>query len=136
MPVAPDGSMLRAPANEGVIVQAGNVTYAKASDVPRLIPIFPLSGALLLPGGRLPLNIYEPRYLTMIDDAMAGDRVLGMVQPREGSGGTSDLYDVGCCGRIASLAERGDGRYLIALPGICRLRLARAPEPPSPYRTG
>lgn len=115
-------------------MQAGNVTYARAADIPSCIPIFPLAGALLLPGGRLPLNIFEPRYLAMIDAAIAGDRVIGMVQPREGEPGPSDLYDVGCCGRIASFAESGDGRYLIALHGICRFRIAEELEVTTPYR--
>lgn len=118
-------------------MQAGNFTYATEADLPRAIPIFPLGGALLLPGGRLPLNIFEPRYLAMIDDVIAGHRVIGMVQPREaGSAGRGggDLYDVGCCGRIASFSESGDGRYLIALHGICRFRVETELQVTTPYR--
>ena len=111
--------------------------YLHAGDLPQVIPVFPLDGVLLLPRGQLPLNIFEPRYLNMIDDVMAGDRLIGMVQLQ--SAGVSDparphLAQVGCAGRITSYAETGDGRYLITLTGICRFRLG--PELPvqTPYR--
>ena len=109
--------------------------YRKAADLPQVIPVFPLDGALLLPGGQLPLNIFEPRYLNMIDDAMAADRVIGMVQTREGGDRMRPyLAPVGCLGKITSFAETGDGRYLITLTGVCRFRLG--PELPvqTPYR--
>ena len=119
-------------------MQAGNAHYSKASDVPRLIALFPLSAALLLPGGRMPLNIFEPRYLKMVDDAMAGNRIIGMIQPRlDGAlrqDGEPELCDVGCCGRITSLAESGDGRYVISLQGICRFRIDQEVRRSSPYR--
>ncbi len=119
-------------------MQAGNAHYTKASDVPERIAIFPLSAALLLPDGRMPLNIFEPRYLKMIDDVMAGNRVIGMVQPRlDGAlrrDGEPELCDVGCCGRITSFAETGDGRYLISLQGICRFRVAEELSVKTPYR--
>lgn len=90
--------------------------------LPATLPLFPLSGVLLLPRSRLPLNVFEPRYLNMIDDALAGDRLIGMIQP-EPAGSANQLapllFKVGCVGRIVSLAEEGD-RYLIALAGICR----------------
>ncbi len=110
-------------------------SYRHASDLPQLIPVFPLDGALLLPRGQLPLNIFEPRYLNMIDDAMAGERIIGMIQTR--SGGARDnpaLAAVGCAGRITSYAETSDGRYLLTLTGICRFRLVAEPATQTPYR--
>src|SRR6201993_5346664 len=93
--------------------------------LPAVLPIFPLSGVLLLPRGRLPLNIFEPRYLCMIDDALKGHRLIGMIQPdpaeaRRSSQTSPALYATGCAGRITSLSETADGRYLITLAGICR----------------
>ena len=89
------------------------------------IPIFPLSGVLLLPRGLLPLNIFEPRYLNMVDDALASHRLIGMVQPVEPCNAvpTPRVYPTGCAGRISSFDETDDGRYLITLTGICRFRL-------------
>jgi Lon protease-like protein len=110
-------------------------SYTKISDLPQVVPVFPLDGALLLPQGMLPLNIFEPRYLNMVDDAMAGDRLIGMVQTRAGSDvERPDLAGVGCVGRITSFAETQDGRYLITLTGVCRFRVG--PELPvqTPYR--
>lgn len=92
--------------------------------LPSTLPLFPLSGVLLLPRSRLPLNVFEPRYLNMVDDALAGDRLIGMIQPeqRNGSNLTPPLFKVGCVGRIISFAEEGN-RYLIALSGICRFTI-------------
>ena len=108
-------------------MRIGNARYQTAKDLPTVAPVFPLAGALLLPGGRLPLNIFEPRYLQMVDTAMTRERLIGMVQPAlDGSmrsDGEPNLCDVGCLGRITSLSETGDGRYVIALDGICRFRL-------------
>ncbi|QDZ01830.1 LON peptidase substrate-binding domain-containing protein [Nitratireductor mangrovi] len=108
-------------------MQAGNAHYNKADDLPQSIPVFPLAAALLLPGGRLPLNIFEPRYLQMVDDALGRDRLIGMVQPRLDGGlkanGEPELCQVGCLGRLTSFAETGDGRYLISLQGIVRFRV-------------
>lgn len=89
--------------------------------LPATLPLFPLSGVLLLPRSRLPLNVFEPRYLNMVDDALAGDRLIGMIQPeqRNGTELTPPLFKVGCVGRIVSFAEEGN-RYLIALSGVCR----------------
>jgi Lon protease-like protein len=92
-------------------------------NLPDSFPVFPLPGALLLPGGRLPLNIFEPRYLAMTEDALAGGRLLGMIQPdpqrpRQASGPA--LYRVGCLGRLSSFSETDDGRYLITLSGLLR----------------
>ncbi|MEM8988327.1 MAG: LON peptidase substrate-binding domain-containing protein [Pseudomonadota bacterium] len=105
--------------------------------IPEIIPLFPLAGALLLPRGRLPLNIFEPRYLNMVDDALGAGRIIGMVQTRddnEDDDGVPALYDVGCMGRITSFAETGDGRYLITLTGIVRFRIEREIDADTPYR--
>ncbi len=110
-------------------------SYMHATDLPQVIPVFPLDGALLLPRGMLPMNIFEPRYLNMIDDAMAGDRIIGMVQTRPGGERARPaLQAVGCAGRITSYAETADGRYLITLTGVCRFRIADELSAPSPYR--
>ena len=109
--------------------------YRQAADLPQVIPIFPLDGALLLPRGELPLQIFEPRYLNMIDDVMAGDRIIGMVQTRQGGDRSRpNLGHVGCAGRITSYAETSDGRYLITLTGICRFETAEELNVRTPYR--
>ncbi|MFV3075161.1 LON peptidase substrate-binding domain-containing protein [Niveispirillum fermenti] len=93
-------------------------------DLPDSIPVFPLTGVLLLPRGRLPLNIFEPRYLNMVQDALATDRLIGMIQPRDdGMAAEPPLFDIGCAGRITSFSETDDGRFLITLTGVCRFRL-------------
>jgi uncharacterized protein len=89
--------------------------------LPDNIPIFPLTGVLLLPGGRLPLNVFEPRYLAMAEDALCSDRLIGMIQPSDFSDGVAPpIFSTGCAGRIISFAETDDGRYLITLLGLCR----------------
>ncbi len=106
-------------------------------DLPAEFPVFPLTGALLLPGGRLPLNIFEPRYLAMIEDAMAAGRYFGMVQPdrRLARGDTGPgLYRTGCLGRISSFSETDDGRYLITLSGLIRFTIVEEVEPARGYR--
>lgn len=116
-------------------MQVGNARYLKQEDIPSAIPVFPLTGALLLPGGQLPLNIFEPRYLMMFDDALATNRVIGMIQPAFGErGATGDVCEVGCAGRITSIAETGDGRYMVTLTGICRFRVRKEEETSKPYR--
>lgn len=119
-------------------MQAGNAQYRTLGDLPETISLFPLEAALLLPGGRMPLNIFEPRYLEMIDHALAHDRLIGMVQPRlDGAtrpDGEPELCEVGCIGRITSFAETGDGRYLISLQGVCRFRIAAEPCVRTPFR--
>ncbi len=92
--------------------------------LPGTIPVFPLEGVLLLPRGHLPLNIFEPRYLAMVDDALKTDRIIGMIQPAKGQQQQTlpDLYNVGCAGRITSFHETDDNRYLITLTGIARFR--------------
>ena len=109
--------------------------YARADDLPRVIPVFPLDGVLLLPRGGLPLNIFEPRYLNMVDDAMAGDRLIGMVQTRPGGDRERPaLAPIGCVGRITSFTETPDGRYLITLTGVCRFLLGEELPTQAPYR--
>jgi len=106
-----------------------------AADLPEVIPVFPLPGALLLPRGRLPLNIFEPRYLAMLDDALKTDhRLIGMIQPYDGDDQPPRLHAVGCAGRITSLTETEDGRYLIMLSGVARFRIAEEREGFAPYR--
>jgi Lon protease-like protein len=109
-----------------------NTVYRGPEDCPSVIPVFPLPGALLLPRGQMPLNIFEPRYLAMVDDALKNDRIIGMVQPDVESSpdAAPSLYQVGCAGRITQLAETGDGRYLITLVGIARFRI-EAEQPQS-----
>lgn len=103
--------------------------------LPEQLPLFPLQGALLLPGGQLPLNIFEPRYLRMIDDALADGRTIGMIQPRNGmSGDRPPLYQVGCAGRLVGFNETDDGRYLINLHGMQRFRVAEELAADTPYR--
>ncbi|HUF56991.1 MAG TPA: LON peptidase substrate-binding domain-containing protein [Thermohalobaculum sp.] len=105
------------------------------ADLPRTLPVFPLPGAVLLPRARLPLNIFEPRYLAMLDDTLRSDhRLIGMVQPHEDRGQPPRLHDVGCAGRVTSLSETEDGRYLIALTGIARFRITAEEEGFTPYR--
>jgi Lon protease-like protein len=112
----------------------GNTIF-KIDDLPQVIPVFPLDGALLLPHGGLPLNIFEPRYLNMIDDAMAGDRIIGMIQTLPGGDRQRPrLAQVGCAGRITAFAETGDGRYLITLTGMARFRIGDELPGPAPYR--
>lgn len=114
-----------------------NATYRGPGDCPPVIPLFPLSGALLLPRGQMPLNIFEPRYLAMIDDALRGSRVIGMIQPEldgTGSATVPGLFKVGCAGRVTQFAETGDGRYLITLTGIARFRLDEELTVLTPYR--
>ncbi len=96
----------------------------ETSKLPQSLPVFPLTGALLLPRGRLPLNIFEPRYLAMTDDALAGNRMIGMIQPTEHEATRHDppLFRIGCAGRITAFAEEGS-RYLITLTGICRFNM-------------
>jgi len=115
---------------------ASNKTYRRASDLPDAIPLFPLAGAILLPGGQLPLNIFEPRYLAMFDDAMRGERIIGMIQPEvdAGPGEAPPLRPVGAAGRITQLSETGDGRYFVVLSGIARFRVVTEIESATPYR--
>lgn len=98
--------------------------------LPETLPVFPLDGVLLLPRGSLPLNIFEPRYTAMVDAALKGDRLIGMIQARE----DGSLYDVGCAGRITSYNETTDGRYEVVLTGIMRFRIEQELEQQSGFR--
>ncbi len=108
--------------------------YRKIADLPATLAVFPLPGALVFPRWQLPLNIFEPRYLNMIDDAMAGSRLIGMVQVAGGTKARPGLAGVGCAGRITSYSETADGRYLITLTGVCRFKVARELDVTTPYR--
>jgi Lon protease-like protein len=109
--------------------------FRKITDLPQVIPVFPLDGALLLPGGELPLQIFEPRYLNMLDDVMGGDRIIGMIQTKPGGDRARPaLAAVGCAGKVTSFAETSDGRYLITLTGVCRFAPVEELAIPSPYR--
>lgn len=96
------------------------------SALPEIIPIFPLAGAVLLPRGRLPLNIFEPRYLSMVEEALGQGRMIGMIQPNapENQEALPSIYNIGCAGRITSFTETEDGHFLIGLTGICRFAVA------------
>jgi hypothetical protein len=120
------------------VVRGRNPFEPSFEQLPETLPIFPLSGVLLLPGGKLPLNIFEPRYLAMIFDSLAGHRLIGMVQPMQPGGFAGDgmpepdgkpkVHRVGCAGRITSFSETDDGRLLLALSGVCRFEIGRELE--------
>lgn len=107
----------------------------RANNLPPTIPIFPLPGALMLPRARLPLHIFEPRYLQMIDDTLKSDhRLIGMVQPRaQKTGDGREMQSIGCAGRMTQLSETEDGRYMITLAGICRFRITKEVSGFQPY---
>jgi Lon protease-like protein len=114
-----------------------NHPYRDASVLPDVLPVFPLTRALLLPRGELPLNIFEPRYLAMIDDAIASQRIIGMIQPLSGQDerdAAPALNRIGCAGRITRFLETGDGRYLITLTGITRFHIEEELPTTSAYR--
>jgi uncharacterized protein len=112
-----------------------NRSYERPSELPRIIPIFPLAGALLLPRRPLPLSIFEPRFLAMVDDALSGERLIGMIQP---SGDADDepleLCAIGCLGRITQFAETGDGRCFVTLTGVARFRVISEAPAATLYR--
>jgi Lon protease-like protein len=118
-------------------VKVGNCPYRGPGDLPDVIPVFPLPAALLLPRSDMPLNIFEPRYVAMIDSALAGSRVVGMIQPDEAKAQCvrgPGLCGIGCAGRITSFAETGDGRYMITLTGIARYRVMEEVPTATPFR--
>ncbi len=119
-------------------MQAGNAIYETIADLPPVLPVFPLPGALLLPRTQLPLNIFEPRYIDMIDAALSGNRLIGMVQPSMGRPQSDPdhpmLETVGCAGRLTSFQETGDGRYLITLQGVMRFRIGSELDAISRFR--
>jgi Lon protease-like protein len=115
-----------------------NAEYRGPADLPEVIPVFPLPGALLLPRGQMPLNIFEPRYLAMVDDALRdGHRLIGMIQPDVTHSHSEEkpaLFNVGCVGRITQLAESGDGRYILELTGIVRFKVVQEQTALTLYR--
>ncbi|MAY62719.1 MAG: ATP-dependent protease [Rhizobiales bacterium] len=122
------------------MIKVGNTEYTAASDLPDEVPVFPLAGALLLPGSQLPLNIFEPRYISMFDDCLAGPRIIGVIQPslehdQSVERPVGDLCAVGCLGRILGYGETGDGRYVLTLGGVCRFRVSgEVSDPARSYR--
>jgi uncharacterized protein len=114
-----------------------NRTYAGPADMPATIPLFPLEGALLLPRRPLQLTVFEPRYLAMLDEALSGERLIGVIQPtapETTAGPPPELYAVGCAGRIVQYAEVGDGRCFLTLMGVARFRVAEEMHYATPYR--
>jgi Lon protease-like protein len=115
-----------------------NADYRGPGDLLEVIPVFPLPGALLLPRGQMPLNIFEPRYLEMVDDALReGHRLIGMIQPDLAHSASEDqpkLFQVGCAGRITQFAESGDGRYILELTGVSRFKIVEELTVLTPYR--
>src|SRR5580700_9710744 len=115
-----------------------NAVYRGPADLPETIPVFPLAGALLLPRGQMPLNIFEPRYLEMVDDALRDShRLIGMIQPDPAHSDNAErpnLYRIGCAGRITHLAETGDARYLLQLTGVARFRIVEELRVATAYR--
>jgi hypothetical protein len=120
------------------MVMPTNAVYRGPADLPEILSVFPLDGALLLPRGHMPLNIFEPRYLAMVDDALRdGHRLIGMIQPDPAHAGTPErpnLYRIGCAGRMTQLAETGDGRYLLQLTGVARFRIVTELKVATAYR--
>jgi Lon protease-like protein len=110
--------------------------YNTLDDLPSIINVFPLTGVLLLPRGQLPLNVFEPRYLALVDSALSGDRLIGMIQPTQNEEKVLKpaLSTTGCAGRITGFRENDDGRYLITLTGVCRFRMAEELATQTPYR--
>lgn len=108
------------------------------AEVPRSVPVFPLSGALLLPFSQRPLNVFEPRYIEMVDAALAGERMIGIIQPEDSSEesprGRAALQKIGCLGRLTHFEENGDGRYFIILEGITRFEIVNEMTVLTPYR--
>ena len=113
-------------------------TYHSHADLPGSLPLFPLASVLLLPRGNLPLNVFEPRYLEMVDRALSTNRLIGMIQPTESEEEVlrPRLARIGCAGRIVAFRETEDNRYLITLAGVCRFRLADEPDSGAAWRAG
>ena len=121
------------------MTRAGNEVYDGPDDLPAVVPVFPLAGVLLLPRRVLPLNIFEPRYLAMVEAALAGDRLIGMIQPKLDAGrpvmaARPPLERIGCVGRLTQFGETGDGRLTIGLTGIARFRVVEELATTTPYR--
>ncbi len=106
----------------------------KKNNLPSILPVFPLSNFIIFPNTTVPLNIFEPRYIQMIDDSMKGNRMIGMIQPKNEGKKIPDLYDIGCMGKITSFNETDDGRYIILLNGIIRFKIKKEVESKKLYR--
>jgi Lon protease-like protein len=135
---------------EPIIRRVPRLRDLRVTSLPHRLPVFPLAGALLLPRGRLPLNVFEPRYLALVEDVLAGDRLFGMIQPSQGPDETDEteneasllddddtppaLFRVGCVGRLTSFTEREDGTCSITLTGLSRFRMLAELDGPHPYR--
>jgi Lon protease-like protein len=114
-----------------------NRTFKSAADLPPSLPLFAVAGALMLPRRPIQLNVFEPRYLALLDDALSGERLVGMIQPKAGDdaiGSSPELCEVGCAGRIVQFAEIGDGRCFLSLMGVVRFRIAEELTTVTPYR--
>ena len=106
----------------------------KYKKLPKIISVFPLSNFIIFPNTSVPLNIFEPRYIEMIDNSMKTDRIIGMIQPKKQKHGITQLYDVGCAGKITNFNETEDGRYLIIINGISRFKILKEINNNKPYR--
>ena len=106
----------------------------KYKKLPKIISVFPLSNFIIFPNTSVPLNIFEPRYIEMIDNSMKTDRIIGMIQPKKQKDGIPQLYNVGCAGKITSFNETEDGRYLIVINGISRFKILNEINNNKPYR--
>tara|TARA_B100001741_G_C16493786_1_gene571064 strand:- start:419 stop:1060 length:642 start_codon:yes stop_codon:yes gene_type:complete len=106
----------------------------KIDELPKKIPVFPLSNFIIFPETTVPLNIFEPRYIQMIDDSMKSNRMIGMIQPKQNSKFKSELYNVGCLGKITSFNETKDGRYLIVINGVSRFNILNEENSEKLYR--
>ena len=104
------------------------------NELPNKISVFPLSNFIIFPNTSVPLNIFEPRYIQMVDDSMKSNRIIGMIQPKNQNNNTPELYSVGCAGKITSFDETEDGRYLIVIKGISRFKILNEIENQKPYR--
>lgn len=121
------------------MTRAGNEVYDGPGDLPAVVPVFPLPGVLLLPRRLLPLNVFEPRYLAMVEAALEGDRLIAMIQPKLSATGavlpaSPPLENVGCVGRLTQYAETGDGRLMIGITGITRFRIVQELATTTPWR--
>ncbi len=106
----------------------------ETNNLPKTIPVFPLSNFIIFPKTTVPLNIFEPRYIEMINDAMSGNRIIGMIQPKSNTATKPSLYDIGCAGKITSFNETDDGRYIIILTGISRFKITEEIKTKKLYR--
>ena len=114
-----------------------NRAFAHSAELPATLPLFPVAGALVLPRRPLQLTVFEPRYLSLLDDVLSGERLIGMIQPKAGEeamGASPDLFEIGCAGRVIQFAEMGDGRCFLSLIGVARFRVAEELSTLTPYR--